>query len=69
MEVNYIRFPNARIYFDELSLFSFDHNDLTEFNTHTEAVTLVGKISTYLPNSTTRVYTSAGLRIFIEAIF
>lgn len=48
-EGSYMRYPKARLYFDELSLFSFYHDDRTELTTRTESVSLVGKVMMFIP--------------------
>ncbi|MBA2657620.1 MAG: outer membrane beta-barrel protein [Tatlockia sp.] len=60
LELSYMNYPQAKLLFDETSLFSFDHDNLTILETKTETVSLMAKIM--LPISTTsfRVYSSAG---------
>lgn len=61
IETSYMRYPDAKIYFDSMSLFSFNNDGQREFKTETETVNLMGKIMLILPNSTIRVYSSAGI--------
>lgn len=61
VEASYIHFPSATIYFDQQSLFSFDHNERTSFATNTEAVNLLAKVMLKIPQSKFRVYSSAGI--------
>ena len=61
VEANYVRYPDAQVSFDELSLFAFNHDNVTEFTTHTESLSLVGKIMLTVPNTKIRVFSSAGL--------
>ena len=60
LEASYMRYPNAQVSFDPVSLFSFMNNDLTEFTTHTESVNLMGKVMLFIPNTTIRAYSSFG---------
>lgn len=60
IEANYLHFPNARISFNPISLFSFLNNGMTEFITQTETINLMGKIMLALPNSSARIFSSAG---------
>lgn len=48
-ETSYMRYPNANVQFDPVSLFSFYNNGQTTLTTHTEAVELVGKIMLLIP--------------------
>lgn len=61
LEANYIRFADANIAFDEVSIFSFDHDGSRSFNTQTEAYSVMGKIMLVVPNTDLRVYSSAGI--------
>lgn len=61
VEANYTRYPNANIAFDTISIFSFNNDGKTEFTTHTETVSLMGKIMLIVPNTKLRVYSSAGV--------
>ena len=61
VEANYMHYPDAKIYFDSMSLFSFNNDGLREFTTETESVNLMGKIMLIVPNSNIRIYSSAGI--------
>lgn len=61
LELAYMRYPNAKVTFDPQSLFTFEHNGLTEFTTHTEMVSLMGKIMLVIPTTTIRAYSSLGV--------
>jgi hypothetical protein len=61
LEANYMRYPSANVSFDLLSLFSFNNNELTAFETNTETLSLMGKIMLIIPNTPVRVYSSAGV--------
>ena len=59
-EATYVRYPRAKVYFDEISLFSFNNNNQTTLPTATETVSLFGKIMLIVPNTKVRVYSSVG---------
>lgn len=61
VEANYMRYPDAKVLFDPMSLFSFSNHDLTEFTTQTETANIMGKVMFYIPNTQVRVYSSAGV--------
>lgn len=61
IEANYVHYPKARIFFDENSLFAFDHEGETELNTRTETVSILAKFMLVLPSSNIRAYSSAGV--------
>src|SRR3990167_10058401 len=44
LEAAYMRYPNATVTFDPSSLFTFDHDGITEFTSKTETISLMGKI-------------------------
>lgn len=59
-EAAYMHYPTAKIYFEPMSYFTFDHN-LAGFVTHTQALSLVGKFMIVIPRNTNfRVYSSVG---------
>jgi Outer membrane protein beta-barrel domain len=60
LEANYMHYPEAKVFFDSYSLFSFDHNGLTQFSTETESLSIMGKVMLFIPNSNVRAYSSAG---------
>ncbi|WP_028388380.1 outer membrane beta-barrel protein [Legionella fairfieldensis] len=60
LEANYMRYPDANVVFDPISIFSFDNDDLTKFITRTETASLVGKIMLLVPNTKARIYSSIG---------
>ena len=60
LEASYMHYPNAKVAFDSTSLFSFTTDGLTAFDTHTESLSLMGKIMLLIPNTKFRVYSSAG---------
>lgn len=59
IEASYTHYPNATIFFDNISLFSFDNNQLTNFITHTEAFALIGKI--FVPINGIALYSTTGV--------
>lgn len=60
LEASYMHYPNATLYFDEMSLFAFDHDGLTKFNTRTERFGLVGKFQVCIPCTSFSAYSSVG---------
>ena len=60
-ELSYMNYPNAEVTFDKISLFSFDNDDLTQFTTHTETVSLMGKVMLMIPKTQLKVYSSLGI--------
>lgn len=60
IEMSYIRFPNAKVCFDEDSLFAFTHDSRTSFITKTEKVSLIGKFMFFIPCTDVRVFSSVG---------
>jgi len=61
LEAGYMHFPNAKLSFDETSLFAFDHNDNTTLITQTEMASLVAKIMLLIPKTSVRAYSSFGI--------
>lgn len=57
LELSYTHYANARIYFDEMSLITYDYGGITTFVTQTNNYSLVGKFMVPVP------YTK-GIRIF-----
>ncbi|MBA3662118.1 MAG: hypothetical protein H0W64_10340 [Gammaproteobacteria bacterium] len=60
LETNYLRYPNAKINFDEMSLVAFEYG-LTELVTHTETASLMAKFMVFIPYTAIRAYSSAGV--------
>lgn len=60
VETNYMKYPNATLVFDPISLFSFKNNEQTILLTHTETVNLMGKFMFYIPRTTVKLYSSLG---------
>jgi hypothetical protein len=61
LEGAYMHFPNATVQFAPFSLFSFEHDDLTEFVTRTETLSLIAKIMLFIPNTKIRAYSGLGV--------
>ncbi len=61
VEVNYLKYPNATVFFDESSLFSFENDGQTQLNTQTETVSLMAKWMLNIPNTLMRAYSSVGV--------
>lgn len=60
VELTYLNFPKAKVFFDSLSFFSFENNDLIKFDTRTEVVGLMAKIMLPITTTPFRVYSSVG---------
>jgi opacity protein-like surface antigen len=60
LEASYMHYQAARLYFDYVSLFSFNYN-MTELTTRTEDVALMAKIMLIIPTTTIRVFSSVGV--------
>lgn len=60
LEAGYTHFPQARITFDEMSLFSFKYDDLRVFSTATETIQFMGKIMMFIPDTNIRIFSSFG---------
>lgn len=61
MELSYLHYPNATLFFDEMSLFSFDHDNTTRLVTKTQRLALSAKFMLYIPHSRIRAYSSFGV--------
>lgn len=59
-ELSYQRYPDAQVTFDEISLFTFLNNGMTEFTTHTETINLMAKVMVTIPSTDIKLYSSAG---------
>jgi hypothetical protein len=60
IEANYTRYPKAIVFFDEESLFAFEHDELLELTTNTETAALMAKVMINIPTTTLRFYSSLG---------
>ena len=61
LEASYNKYPNAKIFFDPMSLVAFENNGMTELNTSTDSVSVMGKIMLIIPHTDIRAYSSAGI--------
>lgn len=61
LEVNYTKYPHARVHFDPISIFSFDNDGKQDFMTHTETVSLSAKVMVPIPRTTVNIYSTAGV--------
>ena len=61
VEVNYLSYPSARVFFDEGSFFAFENDGQTELDTKTEALSLMAKIMVGVPQTAFRAYSSVGV--------
>jgi hypothetical protein len=61
LEASYLRYPDATINFDSMSIFTYENEGVTSFTTKTETVSLMGKIMMMIPRTDIRVYSSLGL--------
>lgn len=66
IEANYMRFPDANIFFDAESLFAFEQDGLTQLNTETQTGSLSAKVMLILPRTNMRVFSSAGIASVIR---
>jgi len=61
LEVNYLSYPDATVFFDKDSFFSFENNEQTDLNTKTQAISLMAKFMLTLPRTHVRAYSSLGI--------
>lgn len=61
IEANYTHYPDARVFFDEDSLFSFEHDDHVELRTHTDTASVMAKVMLIIPSTAFRLYSGAGV--------
>jgi len=61
IEASYMRYPDADLEFDPDSLFTFYHDERTEFSTQTESVSIVAKLMLPIPHTSFRAYSSVGV--------
>lgn len=66
VEANYMFFPDAKLEFDQDSLFAFDNNDETILMTQTQTGSLSAKVMLVLPRTNMRVFSSAGIASVIR---
>lgn len=61
LEAAYFHYPNAKVSFDEKSLYAFDHKGLVDMTTKTEIVSLMAKFMLAIPCTQVKAYSSLGL--------
>ncbi|HEX2549625.1 MAG TPA: hypothetical protein VHM20_07340 [Gammaproteobacteria bacterium] len=62
LEFSYDHYPRAKVTFDSMSIFTFEHDGLTSFYTDTESLSLSGKYMVLIPhNENFRAFASAGV--------
>lgn len=61
LEASYNRYPNAKINFSPDSIFTFNRNGTSYLTSHTETLSVMGKIMLVIPRTKVRVYSSAGI--------
>lgn len=60
-EFFYWKYPNATIYFDEESLFTYENNNATSFSSNTYTLLLDGKFLVPWQDSALKIFATAGL--------
>jgi hypothetical protein len=60
IEGSYTRYPIANVNFDQMSLFTFNHDGRTGFSTKTETAALSGKFMFIIPKTTVRAFSTVG---------
>ena len=60
LEANYMAFPDAKITFDEYSLYAFDQSTVI-LNTQTQTASFSGKIMLMVPKTSVRFFSSVGI--------
>lgn len=68
IEASYMHFADANVHFDPLSLFSFFHDGSETLTTHTETLSLIGKLMVPVPHSNMKIFSGAGVAGFIVEI-
>lgn len=61
IEASYMRFADANVHFDPMSLFSFFHDGSEVLTTQTETLSLIGKLMVPIPHSKMKIFSGAGL--------
>jgi len=61
VELSYTHYPNAKVYFNEMSIITYDFGGITDFITHTNNYSLVAKFMVPVPHtSSIRIFSSVG---------
>lgn len=66
LELTYIHYPYASVYFSPDSLFTFDHNK-TKFHTHTQSLAFIAKYMVFIPHTSIRAFSSVGPALMYRA--
>lgn len=61
IEGSYFKYPDAKVHFEDISLFSFNNDGKTHFSTRTNAYSLMGKIMLVIPKTYLRAFSSFGV--------
>jgi hypothetical protein len=61
VELSYMNFPKAKVFFDPMSLFSFENNDKLSFLTKTDSLNLMAKVMLSILKTSFKFYSSAGV--------
>lgn len=59
LEASYTRFPETKLYFDSMSIFTYDYNRV-ELTTNVESAALVAKLMLIIPHTSIRAFSSFG---------
>lgn len=60
LEATFMRYSDANISFDEESMFAFENDGILELKTHTQTISLMGKLMVWIPGTRLRGYSSFG---------
>jgi hypothetical protein len=61
IEASYMRFADADVHFDPMSLFSFFHDNAEVLSTQTETLSLIGKLMVPIPHSKMKIFSGVGV--------
>jgi opacity protein-like surface antigen len=61
LEANYMHYQASRLYFDPMSLFTYDYDSRIELTSRVETSSLMAKFMIIIPQTTLRAYSSAGV--------
>ena len=61
LEAHYMHYPNAKVSFDEFSLFAFENEGILDLHTQTETISVIAKVMLMVPRTTVRVYSAVGV--------
>lgn len=61
IEASYMHYPDSKVFFDPMSLFSFFHDGEEVLDTKTETINLMGKLMVPLPHSKMKIFSSVGV--------